>query len=315
MRHAPRATGFLLVSILAGAVVTSLLFPRRTWCRHLCPLGGFAGVCASSGLVELRPTVDVCAAKCDGHACYKGIEKVAGCPMFNHVMFLDSNCHCVLCMNCVRSCPNDSPQLNVRIPARELWTVPAGRQEIGIFTAMLAGLLIAVTLIHTDGRPAQGPLASLVQEHRLAFVTVMLSLGAGLPILGALLWSRRLQGLTEATTAARRWRRMSAWVPLVTSGFVSYHLGFVPEFEGLRAVLIRQSHNGAAVPFASLSMLSAAQFVILLAGLAVTAGVMWKLSGSGEGVAQKKALLGKAVNLAGATAYWAFLLAVMLRAG
>ncbi|MBI3946852.1 MAG: sigma 54-interacting transcriptional regulator, partial [Armatimonadetes bacterium] len=71
MRHSPVATGFLLLSLLIGAVTASALLPRRAWCRHLCPLGGFAGLCSRAAALELRPTADVCAAKCKDHSCYK----------------------------------------------------------------------------------------------------------------------------------------------------------------------------------------------------------------------------------------------------
>ena len=80
-----------------------MLLPRRTWCRHLCPLGGFASLGSMTGLLELRPTADICAAKCSDHSCFKGGEHVDGCPLFNHVMFVDSNQHCVLCLKCVHA--------------------------------------------------------------------------------------------------------------------------------------------------------------------------------------------------------------------
>lgn len=39
MRHSPVATGFLLLTIVTGGLVTSALVPRRSICRHLCPMG------------------------------------------------------------------------------------------------------------------------------------------------------------------------------------------------------------------------------------------------------------------------------------
>ena len=38
--ESPRGTGYLLLAILGGAIVTSLFFERRTFCSHLCFLGG-----------------------------------------------------------------------------------------------------------------------------------------------------------------------------------------------------------------------------------------------------------------------------------
>ena len=62
--------------------------------------------------------------------------------MFQHVMFVESNRDCVLCLNCVRLCPNGSPQLNVRVPARELWTSISARPQVARFVVLLLGLLV-----------------------------------------------------------------------------------------------------------------------------------------------------------------------------
>ena len=82
--------------------------------------------------------------------------------MFNHVMFVDSNQHCALCLNCVRTCPNGSPQLNVRMPGRELWNGLTARPETGRFVAMLAGLLLAQMLIQHWETPTAGPRTIMV---------------------------------------------------------------------------------------------------------------------------------------------------------
>lgn len=41
--HTAYLSGWLLVLITAGAVVCSLFFERRMWCRYLCPIGGMNG--------------------------------------------------------------------------------------------------------------------------------------------------------------------------------------------------------------------------------------------------------------------------------
>ena len=56
-------TGWLLALISAGAAVCSALFPRRFWCRHLCPIGGMNGTMARLSAVELRSQAGVCSAE------------------------------------------------------------------------------------------------------------------------------------------------------------------------------------------------------------------------------------------------------------
>ncbi|WP_353733632.1 4Fe-4S binding protein [Syntrophothermus sp.] len=91
MHHSSGATGFLLLAILIGAVVTAVIFQRQTWCRHICPLGGMVGVCSLAAPLELRSNTEVCMNKCTSHSCYKGTDEAPGCPVFQHVPFIDNN--------------------------------------------------------------------------------------------------------------------------------------------------------------------------------------------------------------------------------
>jgi transcriptional regulator with AAA-type ATPase domain len=275
MRHSARATGVLLGSILLGAVVTSALLPRRAWCRYLCPLGGFAGLCSMSGLVELRPTADICAAKCSDHSCFKGEGGSDGCPMFNHVMFVDSNRHCVLCLDCLRICPNDSPQLNLRLPALELLTMRDEHSTVGRLTGLLAGLLVALVLLrHWEGRGTGA--GQLLRDHHFLFVTGVLASAAALSQV-ALWWrARRVGRAADPAAEGRFWQKVTAWVPVVTAGFVAHQLNFIPGLDGLRVIVGRSGLGSAASPGMSFAILPAAQALILCTGLVVTAVVLWR---------------------------------------
>ena len=155
MRESMLATGLLLMVILCGAVAVNTLYERATWCRYLCPLGGMAGVCSITALLELRPNIDVCSNQCITHTCYKGTETIAGCPLFQHVMFVNTNQHCKLCMNCVRVCPHDSVQLNLRLPAQEIWIAPEAT-KIGfyLFAATMLGIFFPVYVHEIQGEEA-----------------------------------------------------------------------------------------------------------------------------------------------------------------
>ena len=276
MRHSPRATAVLLLSIGAGAAITAVLLPRRTWCRHLCPMGAFAGVGALTGLVELRPTPDICSAKCRDHSCFKGSEHVEGCPLFNHVMFVDSNQHCVLCLKCLESCPNDSPQLNLRLPARDLLTA-GNRPDVGRWTVLLAGLIAALFLIFFAERQDNGVMAQMLREHRVLSVTVLLVLGAAVPQLGLHLLARRLGPLPDPEAADRFWRKVTAWVPVVIAGFACHQLAFVTALERAHVTLGTHPSAGQAAQGVSVSLLSLVQGALLFTGLMVTVVLLWNL--------------------------------------
>jgi len=121
-------SSWLLLLITGGAIVCSLLFERRFWCRYLCPIGGMNGLYAKLGMIELRAQQGICAATCTTYQCYKGgPEKgegmeTGGCPVYSHPAQLQDNRDCVLCMTCLKACPHRSVELNLRPPGIELWT-------------------------------------------------------------------------------------------------------------------------------------------------------------------------------------------------
>jgi len=121
-------SGCLLLLITAGAVIFSMLFERRFWCRYLCPIGGMNGMFAKLSMIELRAQQGICSATCTTYQCYKGGPQkgegmeTGGCPVYSHPAQLQDNRDCVLCMTCLKACPHRSVELNLRPPGIELWT-------------------------------------------------------------------------------------------------------------------------------------------------------------------------------------------------
>lgn len=133
--HHAYLSAWLLIAITAGAVIFSLIYERRLWCRYLCPIGGMNGMFAKLSMTELRSTQQVCGSQCSTFGCYKGSTKTPlnfadalpnegqaseGCPLYSHPAQLQDNRDCMLCMTCLKTCPNRSPQLNLRFPASDL---------------------------------------------------------------------------------------------------------------------------------------------------------------------------------------------------
>ncbi|MGF1499213.1 MAG: sigma 54-interacting transcriptional regulator [Elainellaceae cyanobacterium] len=139
----------LLLLITAGAVIFSLLFERRFWCRYLCPIGGMNGLFAKLSMTELRAQQGICSATCTTYQCYKGGpqkgegQETDGCPLYSHPAQLQDNRDCVLCMTCLKACPHRSVEFNLRPPGVELWTT---HKPIYYEVALLFLLLGAVFL-------------------------------------------------------------------------------------------------------------------------------------------------------------------------
>ena len=134
--HTPYLSSWLLIIIATGAVICSLIYEGRLWCRYLCPIGGMNRMFAKLAVIELRSTEQLCGSQCNTFGCYKGSiattvdfldalstegQETDGCPLHSHPGLLSDNRDCVLCMTCLKACPNRSVQLNFRFPAAELW--------------------------------------------------------------------------------------------------------------------------------------------------------------------------------------------------
>ena len=118
----PTITAIVLSAMLFAAIGLSMVFERRTFCRYLCPVGGFIGLYSQTAPIELRiKEKQVCVA-CVGKPCYSanitrsgvGSESGYGCPWDVFPGGLTKNTYCGLCMECLRTCPHDNIALNVR---------------------------------------------------------------------------------------------------------------------------------------------------------------------------------------------------------
>ena len=136
-------TAFLLISILSGAVISGLLYERRVWCRHVCPLGGLLGIYSLSSLTSLKANRSVCLNQCETQDCYLGTRSIKGCPMFLHPYGLESNRDCVLCMNCYKNCGHSSIKVNIQAPGSDI----AGLSNRSLADSFLSLSLLGVLLV------------------------------------------------------------------------------------------------------------------------------------------------------------------------
>jgi transcriptional regulator with AAA-type ATPase domain/NAD-dependent dihydropyrimidine dehydrogenase PreA subunit len=142
-------SSWLLLLITAGAIVCSLIFERRFWCRYLCPIGGMNGLYAKLAMIELRAQQGICAATCTTYQCYKGGpqkgegQETGGCPIYSHPAQLQENRDCVLCMTCLKACPHRSVELNLRPPGIELWTTHTPTShEVALLFLLFGGIFL-----------------------------------------------------------------------------------------------------------------------------------------------------------------------------
>ncbi len=145
----PLASGFLLASLMAAAVLGALLFRREVWCRHLCPLGRLATSLAPASPLQLTAKPRVCASTCATHSCYKGTPEISGCTVFHHPLEGKQAYRCKLCLDCLQSCPHHSAQVQIRAPLIAMWRLDSAAADLAMFAAAISILALGVVASRT----------------------------------------------------------------------------------------------------------------------------------------------------------------------
>src|SRR5512142_2887254 len=124
----PNITGIVLAAMLFAAIGLSMVFERRSFCRYLCPVGGFIGLYSQIAPIELRIKDKQVCASCEGKPCYNGSVNGYGCPWDVFPGGLAKNTYCGLCMECIRTCPYDNIAINLRPFSADL-AKPSSRMD------------------------------------------------------------------------------------------------------------------------------------------------------------------------------------------
>lgn len=225
----PLLTAGLLVGLAAVAIVTSLIFEGRVFCRYLCPVGGFVGLYAQVAPLAVRVRDR---AVCLAHAekpCLKGSDRGFGCPWLVVPGALARNAHCGLCTECLKTCDRGNVGLFLQAPAADLHADRQPRLDEA-FKALImlsCALLYSVVLL--------GPWAELKDVARgigtwpwlgyaLVFLTTNLVVVPGL-FYACALWARRLGG--RALDGGRVYSVLAqALIPLGLAAWAAFSLSF-----------------------------------------------------------------------------------------
>ena len=139
----PIVTAWIFAGLIIVAVAVSVVFEQRSFCRYLCPMGGFIGLYSGLAPLELRPQphltteAKILAAK----------EWPRGCPWINNPAALKSNANCGLCLECLRTETGSQMQLNVRSFDAELSQPSSFRLDEAFLSLGLLGSVMIYTAI------------------------------------------------------------------------------------------------------------------------------------------------------------------------
>jgi transcriptional regulator with AAA-type ATPase domain/polyferredoxin len=259
----PRATGYVLLAITLGAVVMSVLFDRKVWCRYICALGNMCGIYAMASILEIRANPNVCLNQCTTHECYKGGKK-DGCPMFRHALFLEDNQSCRVCTYCVKNCPYRAVQINLRPPGQELWTVQKPVGGGAFFSILLATLVFAVVIPDLPGSAAsiRRFLSFLPDFQTASFTAVMI-----LVLLASLIvfWSGQFIFSDRRKDPTHFSRYSFAFIPMALCAHFANQLRYLPGVDRLSVQLAQQTEAASAV-LASFNIIWPLQLALVIVG-------------------------------------------------
>jgi polyferredoxin len=243
----------LLLLITAGAIIFSLLFERRFWCRYLCPIGGMNGLYAKLSMIELRAQQGICSATCTTYQCYKGGpakgegQETGGCPIYSHPAQLVENKDCVLCMTCLKACPHRSVELNLRPPGIELWTThKPTHAEVALLFLLFGGIFLhrlPEISVQLGGNLPLDPFG----VHAIASILVLcIPIAIALPAYGII-------RILQRRTKSRSFIELAyGYLPLVLFGTLAHflRLGLTEAGQVLPVTLATFGYSGAGLPVA-----------------------------------------------------------------
>ncbi|MEW6348720.1 MAG: sigma 54-interacting transcriptional regulator [Thermodesulfobacteriota bacterium] len=270
MRSSPEGLGVLLVSMFILAFVLNTLYARQAWCRYLCPLGGMTGVLARTSILELRADSAVCLSRCSSHDCYVGTAQTEGCPFGQVVATLHSNHFCKICGLCVKNCPYDAIELNLRPPGYELGLVRHVRVGTGFLVLGLTGGLCSDMFTRV---PLYAAVTSWIpgpEVLRFTVVYVVTVIGVNLLSLAAASLSRRVfrESLSENYS-----RFGLSVLPLTASGFLAFHLYYLLNLGTQMPALLGLYFNIPAL--VGYSVVVPAEVTLAVQMALVGAGLVW----------------------------------------
>ena len=226
----PQVTSVVLAGLALLAVAVSLIFERRSFCRYLCPVGGFIGLYAQTAPLELRVKDPSLCARCATKACYRGSPEGYGCPWLVFPGGLTKNTACGFCLECLRTCPSGNIAINLRPPAADLARPSRGLDEAVKTLVMLgAALAYAAVLFQGSGvfktaANAPGTGAWVIYAVGLLGFLFLFVPGLFAVSVRTAQWISRSQGAFRPAFAASA----AALVPLGLMLWIAFTLGFVP---------------------------------------------------------------------------------------
>jgi ferredoxin len=174
----PFVTALVILIILVAAVVFSMIYERRSFCRNLCPIGAVIGIYSMVSPIELRSCSK---GRCDIH---KRKTCTEACPMLESPEHMDNNIYCNFCMKCQPACPSQNLGLRLRSFGQDIYASFRKSRAEAFAALFLLGVVIVETLAMTSSwKPMEDSLSSIIGINSQSILyTIIFTLVLLLPI-------------------------------------------------------------------------------------------------------------------------------------
>ena len=140
----PKGTALMGLGMAVMAIACALVFKKKAFCEHLCPVGRISGMYANFSPVEVRARNPRTCKSCTTEDCLNGNSRGHACPTGISLKVVNNATMCTMCTECVKSCDRHNVALNVRPLAYDLSRTTATRSD----EAWMCVILLALTLFH-----------------------------------------------------------------------------------------------------------------------------------------------------------------------
>ncbi len=315
-------TAWLLLGMVLGAIVISLIFERRTFCRYLCPVGGFLGLYSNMATMEIRHNVYSVCRDHKHKECVVGTNEAYACPWMEAPTTMARNTYCGFCFECFRTCSKDNMSVRLRPPGTDLLV----NKNRGLDEAWKAFIMLGAAAIYAA--VMMGPWGTLKDWANMTSVggylvyasslalTVMVVVPA---VWGAFVWlGRKLSGAD--VPFVRLFTNLSySLVPIGMLAWIAFSFAIIlPNWAYIPRVISDPFGWGwdlfgtAGVEWNPVGMrvMPILQVAALLFGLAFSIDVAWKIARQTLGDDRKASLatIPPVIFLAGVTGLFTWLL-------